>query len=374
MKPDEEKEQALRRKQMFDQFKAELEANPVLQQMLERTYPDSRAGFIEDYAGKKVGWIEHAEYHRQWLESEDLQWVEKANDCLDQILQKKLFDAQCLWRAEQLEIKEVDVTNDFMYWQDNVRACPFIEPITEADLEMYLQYLQSSNFEQGLGFMADWQDHEEITEAYRSDDGNVPESYEFHNSRTGLGIYMTLPDIRLEKEEFYIDFWRQKHILPAAQLREEQAKARAQNPDATIAPAQLPWLNFYSDNWMKWFVETFEDKETIAAFKANVKMMDESTFDEYLHDHLEVLARADRLVPMQGWHDWKEAVHKAADSYSRIRIAEALPDAFEQYRMHIDLGLGFALNSDEPYDQEDGYRKMVLDGRELSGEPRDFNF
>jgi len=48
MKPNEEKEQALRRKQMFDQFKAELEANPVLQQMLERTYPDSRAGFIED--------------------------------------------------------------------------------------------------------------------------------------------------------------------------------------------------------------------------------------------------------------------------------------------------------------------------------------
>jgi len=373
MTPEEEKERALRRKEMYDRYKAELEADPTLQKMLERTYPTSRQGFIEDYAGKKVNWVEYADNHRKWLEREDLQWVEKASACLDQILQKKLFDAQCLWRAEQLEIKEVDVTDDFRYWGANVRSCPFIDPINEADLDIYVQYLQSSNFEQGLGFMEDWQDHEEITAAYRSDgeERNVPEWYEFHNGRTGLGIYMTLPDIRLEKEEVYMDLWRKQHFQQAAQLKKELATAHAENPDA---PEHRPMLNHYKEGWMKWFVETFEDKDTIAAFQAYTKVVVDSSHDEELHDSLELLARADRLVPMQGWYDWKEAVHRTADSYGRTRILEALPEAYEQYRLHIDLGLGFEMEHDRSYGWNDGYRKAILDGRELNGEPRDFNF
>jgi hypothetical protein len=370
MNPENQVEKALWRKQMFLKYKAELEANETLRQMLERTYPDSRQRFIEDFAQKKVDWEEYGDQHRTWLEREDLQWVERANACLDQILQKKLFDAQCLWRAEQLEIKEVDVTDDFCHWGRNIRACPFIEPITEADLDIYVQYLQSSNFEQDLGFLEDWQDHEDITAAYRSDgeDRNVPEWYEFHNGRTGLGIYMTLPDIRMEKEEVYMKLWRAQHFIEAAKLKKELSKA-----DNPIGPP-LPILNYYMDGWMKWFVESFEDKETIAAYHAHAHAMDNSWDDEQLHDSLELLARADRLVPIQGWYDWKEALHRAADSYSRARILEALPEAYEQYRLHIDLGLGFEMQHDRSYGWNDGYRNAILDGREMNGEPRDFNF
>jgi hypothetical protein len=374
MRPEEEKDKAQWRKETFDQIKAELEANPVFQKMLERAYPNNRQSFVEEYAGRKVHWMEYAEHHRKWLEREDLQWVEKANDCLDQILQKKLFDAQCLWRAEQLEIKEVDVTMDFIYWQQNIRACPFIAPIEQADLDIYMQYLQSSNFEMELGFLQQWQDHEGITEAYRSDEGHVPEWYEFHNSRTGLGIYMTLPDIRREKEEFYLGLWRQKHKQDVAQRVEAEAKAKAENPDAPTPPDKLPMLNFHVDGWMKWFVETFEDKDTIAAFRSNAKSMRDSDEDEQLEDDLRLLARADRPVPMQGWFDWKEAVHRAADSYGRIRIMEAMPDAFEQYRLHIELGLGFEISTDRSFGWNDGYREAILIGRDLNGEPMDFNF
>lgn len=376
MNPKEEKDKAQRRKDMYLQFKAELEANPVLNAMLQNGYPGSRGGFIEAYAHSKVSWIEYHDYHEEWVEREDLQWVELANQCLDQILQKKLFDAQCLWRAEQLQLNEVEVTTDFNYWEKNVRCCPFIEPVNESDLALYLQYLQSFNFEQGLGFFEQWQDHEEITEAYRSDNGNrnVPEWYEFHNGRTGLGVYMTLPDVRLEKEEFYMNIWRTTVCPNRIERKEKEAKSKAESTTAEPSMDNRPSLPYHDDGWMKWFVETYEDKDTIAAFHSNKRVIRDSDYDEELQSSLELLARADRQVPMQGWFDWKEAVHKAADSYSRIRIAEAMPIAYEQYRLNIDLGLGFEEDQDHGYSWNDGYRKAILDAREENGEPRDFNF
>jgi hypothetical protein len=51
-----------------------------------------------------------------------------------------------------------------------------------------------------------------------------------------------------------------------------------------------------------------------------------------------------------------------------------MPEAFEQYRLHIDLGLGFETNIDRTFGWNDGYRNAVLAGREMNGEPRDFNF
>jgi hypothetical protein len=376
MNPEEEKDKALWRKQTYEQFKAELEANPTLQALLERCYPNARKGFIEEYAHHKVNVVEYGEYHRQWLEREDLQWVNKANYCLDQILQKKLFDAQCLWRAEQMDIAEVDVTKDFLHWQNNVRACPFIDPIEQADVDLYMQYLESSNFQMELDLLEQWQDHDEIAKSFRDEPSfcTMPQWYEFHNNLTGLGIYLSLPDIRKQKEEVYLDLWRSTLPQPVAPQKKTWGNVKAVNPGEAIPPDQLPYLNFSKDSWMKWFVETYEDQETQAAFRSNQKMRDDNSFDDEMHESLEILARADRKVPMQAWYDWKEAVYRSVDWYSRIRIAEAMPEAFEQYRLHIDLGLGFETNIDRTFGWNDGYRNAVLAGREMNGEPRDFNF
>jgi len=376
MTPEENTEIALRRKQMFLQFKAELEANATLQQLLERAYPDCRQSFIEDFAKKKVRWAEMGDNAGQLLEQEELQWVEKANDCLDQILQKKLFDAQCLWRAEQVVFDQVAVTDDFRYLEANVRACPFIEPITEADLELYGHYLQSSNFELDQYPVVGWQDHHEIVGAYRSDEGHVPAWYEFHNGRTGLGVYMTLPDIRLPKERLYQNLWYD--TVREAKGKEKRANDGAKAPVVSTLPdvpgALTPLVDCHRDDWMKWFVDTFEDEQTKKVFKSVKGIRNSQHYDRWLESNLMLLSRADRTVPMEGWYDWKEAIHRAADSYSRIRIAETLHEAFEQYRLHIDMGLGFELSSAPPYEQEAGYRKIILDGRELNGDPRDFDF
>ena len=60
---------------------------------------------------------------------------------LKEILQKKLFDMQCLWRAEKIIIPEINVSSDFRYWEANIFNCPFIEPVTENEIEIILKHL-----------------------------------------------------------------------------------------------------------------------------------------------------------------------------------------------------------------------------------------
>jgi hypothetical protein len=374
MNPKEETEKAEWRKKMFHTVKAQLDANPVLQKMLERAHPNQIVQFVEDYAHEKVRWIDRGDEDQNWVEHEELKWLERANKCLDQILQKKLFDAHCLWRAEQLHTPEVKVTFDFRKWERDIRNCLFIEPITEQDVSLYMQYLNDNNFEEELGFLEGWQDYEDITEAYQTEesDRSVPEWYDFHNGRTGLGVYMTLPDIRGEKERFYMDLWRQQQLEERQKL-EKQVAEDVKNGIVSDATDTRPTFAYYQPEWEKWFVTTFEDKKTIKKYKSYTKGRKENYFDENLEEALDILAMADRPVPIEGWFDWKEAVYRSAQGYIRTRIAEAMYEAYDQYRLNVDLGIGFAV-TERLVLNDDWYRKAILIGRERNGEPRNFDF
>src|ERR1051325_4459109 len=120
MSTQEDKEKAEWRFKKHLEIKAELQQNEKLKAFLEGAYPDSRAEFIDAYAAEKVNWLDWGPKFKEWLEKEDLQWVEDATDRLKEIQQKKLFDAQCLWRAEKLEIPEIKVTYDFYTWEGDI--------------------------------------------------------------------------------------------------------------------------------------------------------------------------------------------------------------------------------------------------------------
>ena len=402
MTPEEEKNRALKWQQQHLQFKAELMTNEIMLRFLEDAYPNSREEFISDYAHKKVQWLEWGPNKAQWLEREDLSWVNDATARLKEIQQKKLFDMQCQWRAEKISIPGVEVSSDFDDWEDDIFNCPFLEPVTESEVELYAQYLQSENFEKYQGFLDRWQDYEAIKAAYNESEEasrNFPDWYDFHNSRTGLSVYLLLPDIRGKKEDFYLDLWRDhSRKRYAIEMEKKQAiqhppseapQTPARTPEAstpsTEVPAETakapedpvekrPRLDYHRNGWMTWFVNTFEDKDTQQNF---IKYGGEKPFedrDESLDDDLRLLSRADKPVPIDGWFDWREAIHKAASRYCREKIAEALPIAFEQYKMHIDTNITFERPDADRIGFRNWYRNAVLDGRELNGEPRDFDF
>ena len=99
--------------------------------------------FINAYAHKKTIWLECGAAFKEIQFRRDTEWIDLAFEHLENIQHKKLFDAQCLWRAEQLTISEVEICYNFSLWGDDVLNCPFIEAISEDDIKLYLEFLNS---------------------------------------------------------------------------------------------------------------------------------------------------------------------------------------------------------------------------------------
>ena len=127
---------------------------------------------------------------------------------------------------------------------------------------------------------------------------------------------------------------------------------------------------------LEYFVRTFDNKQTQEYFEADKKYNRVSGDEESLQEDIEFLLKADEPIAISGHHDWKEAVHKTAEQYRLRKIAEYLPAAFEQYELNLSMGI---LPSNKvARENYDSIRKIwadyILNGREINGEPRDFNF
>ena len=204
MNNDEPKDRATLEKQWLDQ----LQNSKAIQNYLNGFNEASVKSFMDYYISQKYFWHYSPERNAQNNEDEQLRWINLAYNHLELILQKKLFDIQCLWRAEKVKFKEVEICEDFIVWQHNVFNCPFIEPVNEEDIDLYAQYLRQTNVETEFDDWGEWQNYDDLKEAYNNDsDQNFPEWYDFHNGNSAAGTLMLLPDIRGEKEKFYSDLY-----------------------------------------------------------------------------------------------------------------------------------------------------------------------
>jgi len=342
----------------------EIKNSEAIQHYFKGFLPSSVEDFIKHYVHEKYMWHNYSDLYKDSIDNENLQWVESARHHLQFILQKKLFDAQCLWRAEKVKFEGVELCADFQVWENDIFNCPFIDPITERDIDLYAAYLQQNNVD--LTDDGSWQDHEEIKEAYNSNNGNrnFPEWYDFHNGRTGNGVLMTLPDVRGEKEEFYCDL----HHAQQREANKEEDENWEKNRD------KRPWIRYYEKDTMNWFVTTFENKDIQTLYKdytfANRHRDEEIDWMQIIKE----LLHADEHVPIEAHYDCLEALEIAYEKYRCKKIAGALWAAFEEYVMNRQLGIAFEPNGTSYKWLKKIYLENVLHGRKLNGEPEDLNF
>lgn len=353
-----------------EQIEEELRTDPRYQSYFEGFNRYSIDSFISSYAMHKKMWLDYGQNHIDHNARAETQWMEEAAKHLTYIQQKKLFDAQCLWRAELATYEGVEISIDFKRWERIIFHCPFLEPITEEEVEHYQQFLLSSNAnpDSGLFFLQSWQDYDEIKEAYTTGNINrsVPDWYEFYNGRTGAGKYMLLPDLRGPKEDFYRTLVYEKN----------QKEREAQGPHPEYKPDNRPMLAFYDNNQLRHFVNTFEDARTRELFEGFE--YSNRNFDDRieLEETVRFLLDADEPIPIERHHDFREALREAERQYRLRKIAEHLPLAYEEYLLNESLGLRSAPDEKEDFMQDiaQKWREMILEGRRLAGEPEDFDF
>ena len=137
-----------------------------------------------------------------------------------------------------------------------------------------------------------------------------------------------------------------------------------------------PHLNFYRQENTDWFVETFEDKLTKQYYKAYRWNTRNNNDEEDLDTLMQLLLGADEFVPIEAHYNWKEALKKAGEKYRAKKISEAMPEALEQYELHVSMNIAFPekenIFSLRP--ARDAILKEILKGRQLNGELEDLNF
>ena len=397
-----------RKEKIFRDTVHYLTTDERIQTYFQHFNADSIASFIGSYAWAKCLWMFQNEQIEHALESELLGTQNDADKCLGNILQKKLFNKQCEWRANQFKHPAVQTIADFRYWEENILNCPFLEPITQQEVDLYIEFLNSYTGE-NLGFLCGWQAYdtynsnavtvgktmhppdeetdeddeeggsvsEDETEGEQHKDVNsprlMPPWYIFYDERMGTGHYLLLPDHRKKKE---IAYWGLGNEEAAEKVREEWK---------TNPPDKRPYfsINTFDVDEMTNMIRQLEtDPEVLRAYLDHKKYLSNPGKINLKH-HSEVLEAWQQLVdctepfPMVNTAaDWKEALVATANLWKRTKLIRALPAAYEEYLMRLDAGL------EQPYGQfevqnrkgKEIYNEYVLRGRELKGEPRDFNF
>lgn len=365
---------ALNEQKLTAQWRKEIEENEAMQNYFKSFNTSSVKNFIDSYISSKISWMRFGDFYKEKADREASQWIEQAHEHLQAILQKKLFDIQCLWRAEQIQLEGVEICFDFKIWEKDIWDCPFIEPITTDDIAMYCDYLSSAEFElQDFYDINNWQDYEQIKEAYQddSDDDDMPDWYEFHNTRTGNSSWLLLPDIRGEKEEFYSNlFFNSKEHLDT--IAEHKAK-NVVNPDVDARPN----LDSYPKEKLDFFVKTFEDRTVQLKHKYYSENCRYGSGDRQTEHYIELFREVLDLnepFPIQAHHDFREAVAIAYNQYKCKKIADHLPRAFEQYLFNKEMGFVVS-NRDNFYRSLRAiYTERFIKGRVLNGEAPNLDF
>lgn len=357
--------------ELFNKTEHELLTEERYRNFFEKYHPKSVENFIREYANQKAKWLQYGPEYVDFNEREDLRWINEALEHLGIIQQKKLFDAQCLWRAEKVTYPGVEICHDFLMWGEAPLYCPFIEPVNRDEVEMYMQYLGGENIDFELGWLEGWQDYEQLKEAHQTEEEsrNYPEWYDFHSGRTGTGVYITLPDIRGEKEQVYANLAR----------KEKQEENREKIEQWEQTREKRPWMpGVHQMDLTRYFVNTFEDKQTQEYFEAYTRGFRNRDEELELQEVIDDMLTSEEPVPIESHWDFREALYKAHHRFRARKIIEYLPETFEQYELKRQMNFQPSEEDLKSFKRYEDLRKnmydMIIRGRILSGEPGDLNF
>lgn len=351
-----------------NQWRKEIAESLVIQKHFLNYKQWSVDNFIDHYISEKYLIHTYGDMYKDILDRNRDQWIDFAHEALNAILQKKLFDKQCLWRAEEIVIKEIEIAYDFEIWENRIFECPFIEEITQHDIAMYEGFLSAidTNIDELLN--NDWQNYDDIKAAYANENDEfdeIPKWYEYNNTRTGNSQLLLLPDIRGQKESFYLGCHYAKH--------------KAENPE-TLSDQQTenfnkPILESLNKKNIEYFINTFENKELQKKYQYynagnTYQNIDKERISELMIDILDI----DEPIAIEANYNMLDAIQKAYNNYRIKKIIAHLPIAFEQYLFNKKMG--FITRIDNSFNEgiRLTYKDNIIAGRLLVNEDGNLDF
>jgi hypothetical protein len=374
--PDDADEKQAELEKLRLKFEREVRESEVCKKYFSKYDPDSIDEFVDEFVKTKVELVVSlGKYLDMYHEDDNERYLKNARSVLNCILQKKLFNLQLQWRAGLIRIEELHTTWEFNFWERNIEHCPFIPAITSHELDIMKQFLLKDYY-RNLETTYYWQDYDAIMK--KNDDSSfddMPDWYVYYDTMFGTNNLLILPNIREEREEFYLQL-----------ARHEKQSQQADTPVNTTPPGvYLPRLYKWFKDILDFAGECEENQYFRELFKLWYKQYypdfhDPEYYREYVDEAVYVLESADRPVMLNPNMVWHKALSDGAYRYITERTLEVLDSVYDEYKTLIDLGISNRFTPEEEAEawKDVSYLKdigeMILRGRELNGEPRNFDF
>lgn len=372
-----------------DDIQQDLLTNPRYAELFAPYHPEAVARFAATYASQKFLW----QWRGPQAESDQAHALSRRSEAaynrLWDIQRKKLFDLQCRWRAGEITLPGVECTFDFGTLDAAIENCPVLDAISPDELALYCEFVRlASDFEDdvldcyrsGDGCLPrDWQDYDGLRlhateeaadlpdEQRRADD--PPAWYEFYNGRTGHARLLALPDLRGPREAPYIQaYYAHRHA--------EHAALPAAAPPADARPSFLSAAQ--QEALTQALLQQFETPKLRRQHAAYLRQQALDAADEQVEADFAYLKSLDpgEAVPLEAAADWRAALRRAVVETQRQQLLAYLPQVYDAYLLRQEQGIRHPL-AEEPQWRDTSHhyqREMLLDGRALLGEPRNFDF
>ncbi len=422
----EEKSQLLQ--EQLRATETRLRTDPRCREFFAPYPPEQQEAFIQHYLQRKAHYLTNGPNLVRYRLHQAIEYQEDAYERLFDIQQKKLFDLQVEWRANRVKLPGIRVHQQFTHWENNIHRCPFLPPITPQEYARYRAYLATEALDVGHdiehGRPGEFQNYDRMREYWEQRQAGTPEPecsgveypdwYAYvdrHFQRPTGYPFATEPDVRGERQEFYMALTHQ----------ETQAQRAANPPEPPTTPpdprpahdawaardltydrlTDAPDLYLSDDDGpfdyrFSEFTRRFHpDANHVFALRRAMRRMFSTQYNavhERIEQSIELLTDTDDRIPIEAHPDWRAAVIVAAAHQHRRLLLKALPTVWAEYEFRIATGLQpaepdqyrayrdddenrptiYSPDRDEtiaPYLEED-----ILRGRELAGEPRDWDF
>ncbi len=350
------------------QFIDECLANPKMAAWLSKYRDEDVPNFLAEYHLGRQNWLAFGKSQVELEQYKLTQAMTEADEVIYSIQQKKLFDLQCLWRAEKEDIEGVRFSGDFARLEMEIATLDIITPISEEDIQVVKDYLLDYPWSKNKQVYNGWQDYGLfIDEHEESKQFGFPNFYAYVAERTrSPKLWRLLPDIRGKKESRY--FVAALKARYEKSPKEKQAVAELEPVDAR------PMLYVHSPMEAE-FAKLFDTYATNECRKGFYTKRGDKDFE--LEAALETLKYAGEQVKVEEGIYWLDAIKQAAFRYEREQLVAAIDGAYENYLFRRKMGISQAkpdLSRSPWVGDPEGRGKEILDGREALGEPRDFNF
>ncbi|MDO7877401.1 hypothetical protein Q5H93_21855 [Hymenobacter sp. ASUV-10] len=393
---------------------AQLATDPRYLRHLARYRPQDHAAFLLAYAQRIVHARRNGPYQLNFsLLDPSTNPGEAAYDWLFHIQQKKFFDLQVRWRAGEISLPGIYYEYQFEKWKQHLHACPWLPPITEAEYELFVDYLASGAC-RTVGFhpehqlpVDDWQDYEAMRRHWQARQTGTapdrhaqpyPEWYAYYDARTGAPAgypFATHSNQRAEQHLHYRHLGIDHSLAqrwpdgPPPEYRDRRpSPSWPDGLDDTFATDPAERLLPDYDEAFYEFARRFDPGPGTARLRELTQALRRADYygssrvAECVHQSLDYLRKAELIWPTNGDDDWRRAIVEAAQHLHRQRLLAALPQAFADYRFRIDTGLQpappwsafhwvpFPRNQEQECAPEADWFEDYLLGRELAGLPR----